>query len=146
MNVVRAEYGSALWRELTDFAENCSWIAGKHLAMMLRENRFSDWESVFAAVKDGQIIGFCTLLKEDYYPENRYWPWISSVFVTEDARGSRVSHRMIEAAEQRARECGFSKAYIPSDMTGFYEKCGYRPVDRLVNYGGDTDVIYAREL
>ena len=146
MNVVRVAYGSGLWQELTNFCENCSWIAGKHLAMMLRENRFHDWESVFAAMEDSRIIGFCTLLQEDYYPDNRYWPWISSLFVDESARGRRVSHRLIEAAEQHAKQAGFSRVYIPSDMTGFYEKCGYLPIDTLVNYGGDTDTIFAKDL
>lgn len=144
--VVRLKYGESIWEQTAVFAENCSWIAGGHFAGMLRENRFSDWEAAFAAVEDGRIIGYCTFLKTDYYPDNRWWPWISSIFVDEKARGRRVSHRMIEAAEQYARSQGFSKVYIPSDMIGFYEKCGYAPLGKLVNYGGDTDVIFAKEI
>ena len=146
MEIIRVLPGSLLWLELADFADHCSWVAGAHLAVMLRENRFSGWESVFAAVENGCIKGFCTLLREDYYPENRYWPWISSLFVEESARGHRVSHRLIEAAEQRAREAGFTQVYIPSDMTGFYEKCGYTFLDTLVNYGGDPDNIFTKHL
>lgn len=146
MKVIRIQRDDALWGELCEFAENCSWVAGKHLAGMLRENRFSDWEAVFAAVEDGKIAGYCTFLKEDYYPENRYWPWISSIFVSEEFRGRRVSHRMIEEAIRYAGECGFKKVYIPSDMTGFYEKCGFMKIDELVNYGGDVDSVYMREI
>lgn len=144
--IIRLNPEDALWNRTIEFAEGCSWIAGGHFAGMLRENRFSDWEAAFAAVENGEIVGFCTFLKEDYYPDHRYWPWISTVFVDEKARGRRVSHRMIEAAEDYARLQGFSKVYIPSDMEGFYEKCGYAPVDRLVNYGGDTDVIFMKEI
>ena len=100
MRVVRVGREDALRERLTDFAEGCSWIAGKHLAGMLREWRFSEWEAVFAAMEGDGIVGYCTFLKEDYYPENRYWPCISSVFVDERYRGRRISHRMIEAAEQ----------------------------------------------
>lgn len=146
VEVVRLEYGDIHWDQTAEFAERCSWIAGKHFADMLRENRFSDWEAAFAAVEDERIVGFCTFLKNDYYPENRYWPWISSIFVDEAARGRRVSHRMIEAAEDYARTKGFDKVYIPSDMEGFYEKCGYVPIDTLVNYGGDTDTIFMKEI
>ena len=146
LKVVRLEPSDSLWERTADFAERCSWIAGKHFAGMLRENRFSDWEAAFAAVKDGEIIGYCTFLKTDYYPENRYWPWISSVFVDEKARGGRVSHRLIEAAEQYARSVGFRRVYIPSDMDGFYEKCGYSPVDTLVNYGGDMDTVFMKKI
>ncbi len=146
MQVIRLAHGSALWTQMIEFAENCSWIAGKHFADMLRKNSFSDWEAAFAAVEDGKIVGYCTFLKTDYYPENRYSPWISSVFVDESARGRRISHRMIEAAIRYARECGFTKVYIPSDMEGFYEKCGFTPIDTLTNYGGDIDTIFMKEI
>ncbi len=146
VEVICLKYGESLWNQTVDFAENCSWIAGKHFADMLRRNQFSDWEAAFAAVEDGRIIGYCTFLKTDYYPDNRYWPWISSIFVDEAARGRRVSHRMIATAEEYARSKGFTKVYIPSDMDGFYEKCGYSPVGTLVNYGGDTDTIFSKEI
>lgn len=146
VEVVRVQHGTDLWAELTDFAEHCSWIAGGHLAEMLRENQFQDWESVFAALSDGGIVGYCTLLKTDYYPENRYSPWISSIFVDEKSRGNRISHALIEAAGDYARTKGVSRVYIPSDMTGFYEKCGFTKIDALENYGGDTDSIFAKDI
>lgn len=30
---------------------------GQHLAQLLRENRLEGWESVFAALEEGQIVG-----------------------------------------------------------------------------------------
>lgn len=141
--VVRTD---ALWSRLADYAQSCSWIAGPHLAGMLRENRFSDWEAVFAAMDGERIVGFCTFLKTDYYPENRYWPWISSIFVDEQYRGRRISGLMIEKAIEYAKEQGFDKVYIPSDMTGFYEKYGFELIDRLVNYGGDEDNVFMKRI
>jgi len=146
MKVERIEYNSALWKKTIDFAYDCSWIAGKHIAGMLRENRFSEWEAFFIAIDNDIIIGYCSFLKEDYYPENKYFPWISSVFVDESARGKRVSHKMIETVIEYAKENNFSKVYIPSDMKGFYEKCGFMPIDSLKNYGGDMDTIFMREI
>ena len=146
MKVVRVMNEDQLWGELCEFADSCSWIAGKHLAGMLRENHFSEWEAVFAAVEGEEIAGYCTFLKEDYYPENRYWPWISSIFVDERFRGRRISHLMIEEAVRYAKECGFERVYIPSDMKGFYEKCGFEKIDELENYGGDVDAVYMTEI
>jgi len=68
------------------------------------------------------------------------------MFVDERVRGQRLSGLLIEAAVAYARACGFTRVYIPSDMTGFYEKYGFMPIDRLVNYGGDTDTIFAKEI
>lgn len=146
MQILRLTPDTPLWRELADYAGTCSWIAGPHLADMLRQNRFTDWETVIAAMANGRIIGFCTFLKTDYYPENRYSPWISSLFVEEDFRGHRICGQLIAEACRYAQAQGFPTVYIPSDMTGFYERYGFRRIGELLNYGGDTDSIFAREL
>lgn len=146
VQVRRIAPDSPLWDGLAAFAEGCSWIAGKHLAGMMRTYAFEPWEAVFAATCGTEFAGFCTLLRTDYYPENRYFPWISTVFVAEPFRGRRLSGALIAAAEAHARSCGFTRVYIPSDMTGFYERFGYVRIDRLVNYGGDTDNIFEKRL
>jgi len=146
VETLKAEKESELWVRLTEYADNCSWLAGKHLADMMRGYEFKLWEGVFAAVSDGEIAGFCTFLETDYYPDNRYFPWISTVFVDEKYRGSRISGKMIEKVCEHAREHGFSRVYIPSDMTGFYEKYGFSKIDELVNYGGDTDNIFVKDI
>lgn len=146
MEVMRVVKDARYWNALIDFAENCSWIAGKHIANMVRENRFSDWECIFAAIEGGEIIGYCTLLKTDYYPENRYSPWVSALFVAEKHRGRRVSQKLIDFACAEAKRLGFTKVYTPSDMVGFYEKYGYVKIDELINYGGDMDSVFMREI
>ena len=147
MEIIRLSKNDAWWGKALLYMESCSWVAvGKHLAEMMKHNKFSDWESVFIAVEKDSIIGFCTFLKTDYSPENRYSPWISSIFVDEKARGNRVSEKMIKAAEAYAKKQGFSKVYIPSDMEGFYEKYGFIPIDALENYSGDFDTILMKDL
>lgn len=144
--IVRIEKNTPLSKRLASYAENCSWIAGGHLAKLIANGEFTDWESAFAAVKDDRIVGFATVMKTDYYPENRYQPWISSLFVEESMRGRGICGKLIEAAEDYLVHLGFNRAYIPSDMTGFYEKFGYKKIDALVNYAGDTDNIYEKEI
>ena len=146
MEIVKIDYGTELYEKLIDYAENCSWVVGKHLAQILRENNFLEWEAIFATVSEDEIIGFCTFLKTDYYPENKYSPWISSIFVDENFRGNRISFSMIEKAIEHAKIWNFKKVYIPSDMVGFYEKYGFRKIDELLNYGGDTDNIFVKEI
>ncbi len=146
IEIVRLKYGSLLWEKAIVFAENCSWSVGKHIADMLSENRFTDWEAFFVAVENNNIIAYCSFLKEDYYPENRYFPWISSVFVDESVRGNRISHSMIATVISYAKDMNFSKVYIPSDMIGFYEKCGFHLIGTLKNYSGDMDNIFMKEI
>ncbi len=146
VEVIRAERNSDLSRDLAQYAENCSWIAGRHLAKLIIEDEFTDWECTFAAIRDGRIIGFATVMKTDYYPENRYSPWISSLFVDECMRGRGICGKLIEAAEDYLVHLGFNRAYIPSDKLHFYEKFGYKKMDTLVNYAGDTDNIFEKVI
>ncbi|MCM1024487.1 MAG: GNAT family N-acetyltransferase [Prevotella sp.] len=146
IKIEKVDRSSVYFGRLTDYAKNCSWAAGNHLAALLENNAFTDWECAFAAVCDEQIIGFCTFMKTDYYPDNKYSPWISTVFVDEKHRGKRISGQMIETVIEYAKSCRFSAVYIPSDMTGFYEKYGFEKIDTLENYGGEIDNIYMKNI
>jgi len=146
MQVLQLTPAHPLWPALADYADRCGWAAGPHLAGMLRENRFSDWETVFAAVAEERIVGFCTFLKTDYYPDNRWWPWISSIFVEEAFRRHRICGQLIAQACDYARTQGFRRVYIPSDMTGFYERYGFQKIGELTNYGGGVDNVFAKDL
>ena len=146
MEILRLTADNPLWEAAADFAENCSWIAGKHVAQMMRENHFTDWEAVFFAVEEGRFAGYCTFLKEDYYPENRYSPWISSMFVDERFRGRKLSGQMIDFVCGYAREKGFRRVYIPTDTARLYERFGFTVIGSLTNYGGDVDQILAKDI
>lgn len=54
-----------LWDKTIRFAENCSWRAGQYLAEIMRKNQFHDWERVFIAYDNNQIIGYCTFTEKD---------------------------------------------------------------------------------
>lgn len=146
MKIEKIDPSSQYYHMLITYAKNCGWAAGPHLAEILEKNAFTDWESAFAAIADGQIAGFCTFMKTDYYPENRYSPWISSIFVDEQYRGKRLSAQMIQTVIEYAKQQQFSCVYIPSDMIGFYEKYGFEKIDQLENYAGDMDYIFKKEI
>ena len=146
MVVLRLTCGDAFWQKTIAYADGCMWAGGKRLAYLMENNRFTDWESVFIATEAEVVVGFCTLLKEDYFPENRYTPWISTIFVDKEMRGGRISQKLIEAASARAKEVGFTKVYIPSDLVGLYEKYGFTVIDSLLNYEGTPDTVFVKEI
>lgn len=146
MKIEKIDEKSIYFNELINYARTCSWVAGDHLADLLENDAFIDWESAFAAIVDQRIVGFCTFMKTDYYPDNKYFPWISTIFVDEEYRGKRISQRMIETVVAYAKSFQFSHVYIPSDMIGFYEKYGFEKIDELENYDGDVDAIFVKEI
>jgi GNAT superfamily N-acetyltransferase len=127
-----------LWDLVADFAEQCSWKAGKSLAKQMRERTFREWERVFAAIEQPvvpqdatpvTIKGYCTFAKTDCLPDLSYSPYIGFVFVEESFRGQRLSERLIQAALAYARQIGFPKVYLVSDHVNLYEKYGFVKID-----------------
>ena len=147
VKVLKVEKDTDLALQFLDFVENCSWDEVKeHIANMIRNWEFSDWETMFAATVDGKIVGMTSLLKTDYYPLPEIFPWVSCVFVEKEYRGKRISGKMIDAANSYAKELGFDKTYIPSEYTGLYEKFGYTYVKDIVIYGGGTDHLFVKNI
>jgi len=147
VQIIKVEKDTPFAEEFLRFVENCSWMEVRdHIAGLIRNWEFTDWETMFAVVIDGRIAGMASVLKTDYYPLPQIYPWISCIFVEKDYRGKRLSEKLIDYANAYAMKQGFCKTYIPSEHVGLYEKYGYTYMKDIVNYGGGTDRLYVKEL
>lgn len=143
----KVDKDTELSKMLLSFVENCSWTEAKdHIAGMIRSWAFSDWETMFAALRDGKIVGMASAMKTDYYPLPDICPWVSCVFVSEEYRGQKISGELIEYANQYLKDHGFSRSYIPTESFGIYEHYGYIYLKDIVNYGGGTDHLFVKEF
>ncbi|MCC8072516.1 MAG: GNAT family N-acetyltransferase [Clostridiales bacterium] len=75
----------------------------------LREWKFTDWETPFAAMINDKIIGIGYIRKSDYYPLPEIYPWISIIFVTENYRGHRINEKLIDFANEHAKKKDLTK-------------------------------------
>lgn len=147
VRIMKVDKDSRLREALTEFVRDFSWEEVKeHTLRVLRNWEFEEWETPFAALADGRVVGMITIAKTDYYPLPEIFPWVSTLFVTEEYRGRRLSQRLIDFANDYARELGFTRTYIPSEHVGLYEKYGYTYLKDIVNYGGGVDRLYAKDL
>ena len=147
LEIQKVDKDTETTNQLLDFVENFSWIDIKeHTLWMIKNWDFKEWETPFAAMIAGRIVGIATIMKSDYYPLPEIYPWVSTLFVTEEYRGHRISEKLIDFANQYARDLGFDRTYIPTEHVGLYEKYGYHYVKDIVNYGNGTDRLYAKEL
>ena len=147
IEIIKIENNTPLKEKLLKFVEDFSWEEVKeHTLKIIRDWYFSDWEAPFIAVIDGKIIGMATIMKEDYYPLPEIYPWVSTIFVSEENRGNRVSEKLIAHLNGYAKSLGFDKTYIPSEHIGLYEKYGYRYLKDIVNFGNGTDRLYVKYL
>ena len=146
MQLVMPSPGDALWERVRAYAQECSWRAGESLAGDMRRGAFSDWERVIAAVRDGEVCGYCTVAKTDCLPDAPYTPYIGYIFVGEAHRGNRLSERMIEFAMGYLKSLGFDRAHIVSDHENLYEKFGFAVIDRREAPWGAIEKVYMRKL
>ena len=144
MKIVEINNQHELWEEVSEYAEACSWRAGKKLSQLMKNNCFSEYERVFVALEDGNIIGYCTLLKTDCIPNVVYAPYIGFVFVDESHRGKRISEKLCDFAFQYAKSVGFEKVYLVSGEVNLYEKYGFVKIDEKLSDWGAMQSIFER--
>lgn len=135
-----------IWEKVRNYAEACSWRAGKSLADAMDGCIFTEWERVIVALDDGKICGYCTVAKTDCIPDVNYTPYIGYMFVGEEYRGNRLSQRLIQYSMDYLKSLGFDKVHIVSDHENLYEKYGFEVIDRKTAPWGVEEKIYMRSL
>ena len=133
-----------LWNKVADFAQNCSWKAGKSLAQKILESKFEEWERVIVAIENENIAGFCSFTKKDSIEDMEYTPYIGYMFVSELYRGERLSEGLIRVAINYAKKIGFNEVYIVSGEIGLYEKYGFVKIDEKY-HNGSMEQIFVKK-
>lgn len=135
-----------IWDKVSEYAQNCSWNAGKSLSKNMSENVFTDWERVIVALHGQNIAGYCTVAKSDCIPNVPYTPYIGYMFVDEKYRGHRLSQQLISYAMSYLQSLGFHQVFLVSDHENLYEKYGFKVIDRKMAPWGEIEKIYVQEL
>lgn len=146
MNFLSITSSDDMWKEVSQFAQNCSWRAGKSLSQNMSDNTFTDWERVIVALHENDIAGYCTVAKSDCIPNVSYTPYIGYMFVDEKYRGQRLSQKLISYAMSYLQALGFQQVFLVSDHENFYEKYGFKVIDKKMAPWGEIEKIYMREI
>ena len=135
-----------MWNKAKNYADSCSWKAGKSLANAMMNNGFKDWERVVVALNDDEICGYCTVAITDRIPDVHYTPYIGYLFVDEKWRGNRLSQRLIIYSMSYLKSVCFDKVYLVSDHENLYEKYGFGVIDRKMSPWGSEEKIYYQKI
>lgn len=146
MNIVSINSKDNLWDKLIDYANFCNWKAWPILAQKMNENKFLDWERIFVATENDEIIWFCTFTKEDWIPDCDYSPFVWFMFVDENYRWKRISEQMINEVEKYAKTLNFEKLYIVSDHKWLYEKYWFEKCDEKMDELDRIETVFFRKI
>lgn len=137
-------------KEIVDFLkylETIDWKAAKHLYEVIFNNKIKEKlgkdSKIFYAVSDGRIMGFFTLINQDYIKLPQYDRFIAMVWVDPAFRGRGYSRDFIAYAEDHS---GLDQIHIITQHKGLYEKMGYKLIDVFTDSIHDKDYLYEKDL
>lgn len=129
--IVKVDTVDKLTGKLIEYARDCSFQGtGSYLSDLLSDNAFEDYEKVFAAIYDDEIIGFAALLKEcDCVDNDCHSPWLDFLFVDEKYRNQHIGVALIKNVCDYALSIEFNSIYLCTvSHVGYYEKVGFKDI------------------
>lgn len=87
--------------------------------------------SVLGLVEDDNLIGFISLFKYDGDERRDLSPWYATMYVKSEFRGKGYSKVLNDAIIEEARNLGYSKIYLKTDLVNYYEKFGAKYIEDL---------------
>lgn len=79
------------------------------------------------------LIGFISIFPTDGDERQDLNPWYATMYVKKEYRGKGYSKILNTAILKEAKNRGFSKLYLKSDLENYYEKFGAIFIEKLKN-------------
>lgn len=95
--------------------------------------------------ENGDIVGGCGLIENDFVDRTDLSPYVCSVFVEPKYRLNRIASLLLINVRRHAAELGFEKLYLCTDHTNFYERCDWKHIGFGTQLSGDISRIYEAE-
>ena len=98
--------------------------------------------SIIGLVKKNKLIGFISLLKNDYKERKDLTPWYATIYVLKEYRSKGYSKILNNAILNEAKLLGYKKIYLKTGLVNYYEKFGAIYIENL----NDKEKLYYIEL
>lgn len=80
---------------------------------------------------DNNLVGFISLFETDGDERTDLTPWYATMYVKREYRSKGYSKILDEAIKKEARNRGFKRLYLKSDLVNYYEKFGAKYIEDL---------------
>jgi GNAT superfamily N-acetyltransferase len=95
----------------------------------------------------GEALGAVGLAEYDIDERRDRSPWLIGMIVRANLRRRGVGRRLVARLEAWAREHGYRQLWVATGpAAGFYQRCGWEPVETLERATGETAEILTRRL
>lgn len=93
-------------------------------------------------VNNSTLIGFISIFEHDGDERLDLSPWYATMFIKKDYRGNGYSKLLNDAILKEAKNRGFRRIYLKTELSNYYEKFGARYLEDL----NDKEKIYYFDL
>jgi len=88
---------------------------------------------VLGLINNNEMIGFISLFSEDNNERNDLSPWYATMYIKEKYRGKNYSKILNDSLIKRAKELGYKRMYLKSNLINYYEKFNAKYMETLNN-------------
>ena len=82
-------------------------------------------------LQDKTLVGFISIFPHDCDERMDLSPWYATMYVKEEFRGNGYSKLLNDAILKEAKNRGFKKIYLKTDLINYYEKFGAHYMNTL---------------
>ncbi|MFC5527972.1 GNAT family N-acetyltransferase [Cohnella yongneupensis] len=109
-------------------------------------NTESEVPRFYLAIEDNTIIGSYALLRSDLNSRQDLSPWLACLFVNPDSRGKKIGDLLQSHAIKESKEIGYSKLYLCTDLTEYYERTFWKYIGKGYSLNDDVTRIYEYDI
>lgn len=96
----------------------------------------------FVAIKNSRLLGGVCLVESDIESHVTYTPWLSRIFVREQARGQDVATALIQHAIAYIKKLGYRDLYLLTEhKQSFFSRFGFYEVDKAHLNGFELSIM-----
>jgi predicted N-acetyltransferase YhbS len=128
------------WRELLP-----GWTAEQALTELQSHTGRRQIPTTLVALDGARVVGSASLLVADLDGWDHLTPWVASVYVIPERRGTGIGRRLVARAVEEAHALAVPVVYLfTAGQEGYYARLGWSPLARTRHHAHDVVIMVYR--